>query len=181
VELKPTLAVSLNKVQNTGLGNQYDLVGRFFMEHPLLISGKLLFSSPAALYTQRNIRVGEVFIGIALGLSKAVQEREQILNFSARPLPILPDWVKLSTGCTGLERQRQKSPSHAREFACYGGQARRPPRLPKSKPSAPSFRNRQLPIQIPPPALKTVTQSQVHDRVIPTHYSAIAADNCPRV
>jgi len=86
VELKPTLA--LNKVQNTGLGNQYDLVGRFFMEHPLLISGKLLFSSPAALYTQRNIRVGEVFIGIA-GLSKAVQEREQILNFSARPLPIL--------------------------------------------------------------------------------------------
>jgi len=65
------------------------------MEHPLLISGKLLFSSPAALYTQRNIRVGEVFIGI--GLSKAVQEREQILNFSARPLPILPDWVKLST------------------------------------------------------------------------------------
>jgi len=74
VELK-THAVSLNKVQNTGLGNQYDLVGRFFMEHPLLISGKLLFSSPAALYTQRNIRVGEVFIGIALGLSKAVQER----------------------------------------------------------------------------------------------------------
>jgi len=70
VELKP-LAVGLQKVQNTGLGNQYDLVGRFFMEHPLLISGKLLFSSPAALYTQRNIRVGEVFIGIALGLSKS--------------------------------------------------------------------------------------------------------------
>jgi len=50
-------AVSLNKVQNTGLGNQYDLVGRFFMEHPLLISGKLLFSSPAALYTLRGIFV----------------------------------------------------------------------------------------------------------------------------
>jgi len=93
VELKTHAAVSLNKVQNTGLGNQYDLVGRFFMEHPLLISGKLLFSSPAALYTQRNIRVGEVFIGIALGLSKAVQEREQNSNFSARPLPI-PDWVE---------------------------------------------------------------------------------------
>jgi len=108
VELKPTLAVVSNKVQNTGLGNQYDLVGRFFMEHPLLISGKLLFSSPAALYTQRNIRVGEVFIGIALGLSKAVQEREQILNFSARPLPILPDWVEAFNRLYRTERQRDK-------------------------------------------------------------------------
>jgi len=64
------------------------------MEHPLLISGKLLFSSPAALYTQRNIRVGEVFIGIALGLSKAVQERANS-KFQRQATSILPDWVKL--------------------------------------------------------------------------------------
>jgi choline dehydrogenase-like flavoprotein len=108
----PRLLLVSNKVQNTGLGNQYDLVGRFFMEHPLLISGKLLFSSPAALYTQRNIRVGEVFIGIALGLSQAVQEREQILNFSARPLPILPDWVEAFNRLMYRTRKTKETKEH---------------------------------------------------------------------
>jgi len=73
----PRLLLVSNKVQSTGLGNQYDLVGRFFMEHPYLISGKLRLSSPAALYTQRNFQVGEMFMEQP-SLSKAVQEREQI-------------------------------------------------------------------------------------------------------
>ena len=33
-----------NKVQSAGLGNQNDLVGRFFMDHPGLISGAILLS-----------------------------------------------------------------------------------------------------------------------------------------
>jgi choline dehydrogenase-like flavoprotein len=90
----PRLLLVSNKVQSTGLGNQYDLVGRFFMEHPILRSGKVLLSNPAALYTQKNIQVGETFVGAGLGLSKAVQEREQLLNFATRLKPILPEWVE---------------------------------------------------------------------------------------
>lgn len=90
----PRLLLASNKVQSTGLGNQHDLVGRFFMEHPYLISGKLRLSSPAPLYTQQNFQLGEMFMGTALGLSKAVQEREQILNFGARLLPMQEEWIE---------------------------------------------------------------------------------------
>ena len=89
----PRLLLASNKVQSNGLGNQYDLVGRFFMEHPYLISGTVRLSKPAPLYTQKNFQLGEIYMGTALGLSKAVQEREQLLNFCARLLPMQEEWV----------------------------------------------------------------------------------------
>ena len=101
----PRLLLASNKVQNTGLGNQYDAVGRYFMEHPYLISGKLRLSSPAPLYTQRNFQLGKMFMGTALGLSKAVQEREQILNFSARLLPIEEEWLEAAKRLKSRNRQ----------------------------------------------------------------------------
>lgn len=104
----PRLLLASNKVQSDGLGNQHDLVGRFFMEHPYLISGKVRLSSPAALYTQANFRVGETFMGTALGLSKAVQEREQILNFSARILPVQEEWVEAFNSLRFGERQAKE-------------------------------------------------------------------------
>lgn len=90
----PRLLLVSNKVQSTGLGNQYDLVGRFFMEHPYLISGKVLLSNPAALYTQRKLRFGKISIGTALGLSQTVQEHEQLLNFCIRLVSIEEEWVE---------------------------------------------------------------------------------------
>lgn len=89
----PRLLLASNKVQSTGLGNQHDLVGRFFMEHPYLMSGKLRLSSPAPLYTQSNVRVNEVLMGTALALSKAVQAQEQVLNFSTRIIPVREEWL----------------------------------------------------------------------------------------
>lgn len=90
----PRLLLASNQVHSNGLGNQYDLVGRFFMEHPYLTSGKILFSEPPILYTQQNIKIGETYLATALGLSEKRQEHEQILNFSARLLSVLPDWVE---------------------------------------------------------------------------------------
>jgi choline dehydrogenase-like flavoprotein len=89
----PRLMLVSNKAQSTGLGNQYDLVGRFFMEHPYLISGKAQLSDSAKFYTQINFPVGETFLATGLGLSKAVQEREQILNFGLRLLAI-DEWLE---------------------------------------------------------------------------------------
>ncbi|MDJ0691608.1 MAG: GMC family oxidoreductase [Xenococcaceae cyanobacterium MO_188.B32] len=104
----PRLLLASNQVQSNGLGNQHDLVGRFFMEHPHLPSGKILLSNPAALYTQ-NIRVGETFLATGLGLSQKVQEQEQILNFSARLIPQLPDWVKAFNNLKYRLRQQPKT------------------------------------------------------------------------
>lgn len=89
----PRLLLNANKVQSTGLGNQHDLVGRFFMEHPYLISGQIRLASSADLYTQRHFHVGQITMGTALGLSKEVQKREQILNFCTRLIPFEEEWV----------------------------------------------------------------------------------------
>ena len=90
----PRLLLASNKVQSNGLGNQYDLVGRFFMEHPYIKSGEIMLLNPPALYTQARIQVGEMNLGTGLGLSKAIQERQQILNSCLRLLPLIPDWMK---------------------------------------------------------------------------------------
>jgi choline dehydrogenase-like flavoprotein len=90
----PRLLLASNRVQSAGVGNQHDLVGRFFMEHPYLISGKLQLSRPALLYAGRNCQIDETFLAAALALSKEVQEREQLLNFSARLLPYEEEWVQ---------------------------------------------------------------------------------------
>jgi choline dehydrogenase-like flavoprotein len=89
----PRLMLLSNKVQSSGLGNQYDLVGRFFMEHPYLISGKAQLSDSAKLYARINFPVGETFLATGLGLSKEIQQREQILNFGLRLLAI-DEWLE---------------------------------------------------------------------------------------
>lgn len=90
----PRLLLASNQVQSNGLGNQHDLVGRFFMEHPYLKSGEIEFAEPPVLYTKENIKVGESYLGTALGLSEQVQQQEQILNFCTRLVTIVPDWVE---------------------------------------------------------------------------------------
>lgn len=80
-----------NKTQTTGLGNQNDLVGRFFMDHPLVGCGKLkpansdLFKQ-TALYDLR--RVNNVPVMGKLTLTEEVMRREQILNNSTLLFPI---------------------------------------------------------------------------------------------
>jgi choline dehydrogenase-like flavoprotein len=109
----PRLLLVSNQVQTNGLGNQYDLVGRFFMEHPYLVSGKLRLSNPAPLYTQRHFRLGEMYMGTALGLSPAAQEREQILNFCSRLIPLEEEWFKALRRLRSLKNlPRGKSKMH---------------------------------------------------------------------
>ncbi len=74
-----------NQTQQAGLGNQQDRVGRFFMDHPLIRTGKLipanrqLFNS-TALYDRRQ-RNGVSVMG-KLALSEDTLRREQLLNVS---------------------------------------------------------------------------------------------------
>jgi len=100
----PRLLLLANQVQSCGLGNQHDLVGRFFMEHPLLKSGTVKFSQPAGLYTQKVIQAGELYMGAGFNLPQPVQEREQLLNFSTRLLPVRNE------GLEAFQRLRHRIP-----------------------------------------------------------------------
>jgi choline dehydrogenase-like flavoprotein len=82
-----------NRVQRSGLGNQNDLVGRFFMDHAGLNAGTVLLSDPnisPALYVHRvrglhrssNPPGGQSVMG-ELMLSPEVMRAEKVANFSA--------------------------------------------------------------------------------------------------
>ncbi|NMG06917.1 GMC family oxidoreductase [Brasilonema sp. UFV-L1] len=79
-----------NQTQKTGLGNQNDLVGRFFMDHPLILSGILfphnrkIFNS-TALYDLRL--VNNIPVMGKLTLAQEVIRREKLLNMSALIFP----------------------------------------------------------------------------------------------
>lgn len=54
----PRLLLNSTSVQRKGIGNQADLVGRYFMEHPIMETGELLLTrpdAPADIYRRRTI------------------------------------------------------------------------------------------------------------------------------
>lgn len=86
----PRLLLSSNKIQKTGLGNQHDRVGRFFMDHPILRAGTIALSDSEAsfatslpLYQGYTIK-GSVIKGF-LSPSIETQRERGLLNFGARP------------------------------------------------------------------------------------------------
>lgn len=83
----PRLLLASNRVVNVGLGNQNDMVGRCFMEHPHAQSARALVVGPEVLsfYTHLTggTRAGEVDIVGCLNLSPAMQREQQALNFDA--------------------------------------------------------------------------------------------------
>lgn len=84
------LLLSSNTVQQQGLGNQNDLVGRFFMDHLLVDAGMLtpkdsnLFNT-TPLYDLRLVR-GSCILG-KLVLNAEVMRREQLLHMSTTLFP----------------------------------------------------------------------------------------------
>ncbi len=116
----PRLLLASNKVQSSGLGNQYDLVGRYFMEHPYIVSGQVRLSNLAPLYTQKNFPLREMFMGAGLGLSKAVQKREQLLNFGTRLFPLQEEWVEAFNRLRGKEKKGHKAFPTIHEGRKYG-------------------------------------------------------------
>lgn len=83
------LLLNSRKVQTSGLGNQHDLVGRFFMEHPHLYSGLLLTVSPLPNKLYYGENVNGLNIRGLLTLTKETTRREKLGNYSAT---LHPDW-----------------------------------------------------------------------------------------
>jgi choline dehydrogenase-like flavoprotein len=83
IEISRLLLVS-NKVQKTGLGNQFDLVGRFFMEHPHCTAGLFVPSNQnifksTGLYNAIHV-VNGVPIKGKVSFSEKLIRRERLLN-----------------------------------------------------------------------------------------------------
>jgi choline dehydrogenase-like flavoprotein len=90
-----------------GLGNQHDLVGRFFMEHPHLASGVLTLADPppsTTLYETHRVR-GTAIQG-GLTLSPEVIRREGLLNYSVLLKPRVPPLLAALRQMRGSLRRR---------------------------------------------------------------------------
>jgi len=78
----PRLLLLSNRRHPAGLGNQHDQVGRYFMEHPRLVTGNLVPTNPrtsVGLYSEhRNLR-GDMIEG-HVALSAEDLRKEQILD-----------------------------------------------------------------------------------------------------
>ena len=99
-------------MQPGGLGNQYDVVGRFFMDHPSITLGTLFpFSSAifqqAGFYDQHDV-AGQTIMGI-LRIRSDVLRQEKILNLCA---VLAPHFKNLRANAPAVLRQLlSKGPS----------------------------------------------------------------------
>lgn len=77
----PRLLLISNQVQTEGLGNQYDLVGRFFMDQPHAPLGTLVMAEADHFLGTYNFKKFEdVRYKFGLRISERVQKQEQILH-----------------------------------------------------------------------------------------------------
>ena len=87
----PRLLLLSNKVQKSGVGNQNDLVGRFFMEHPHSTSGVFIPNNRevfarTGLYNRVHQVNGVPILG-KLALSDKLVREERLLNYVAELVP----------------------------------------------------------------------------------------------
>lgn len=94
----PRLMLLSNRTQSAGLGNQHDLVGRFFMEHLHLWSGIYIPSDPGVFDSTALYRIHTVngtTVQGKLALSEEVQRRERLLNYVTSIHPsVMPTRLK---------------------------------------------------------------------------------------
>jgi choline dehydrogenase-like flavoprotein len=66
--------------QPNGVGNQFDLVGRYFMDHPRAVFGKVHVPASRRLRALRGRPLPDGKLQIGIGLSAETQRRERLLN-----------------------------------------------------------------------------------------------------
>jgi choline dehydrogenase-like flavoprotein len=78
------LLLNANRVQKAGLGNQFDQLGRYFMDHPYVVGGATVLAAASSpemrFFTMRPMR-GATIAGY-LGASDEVRRREHLPPFA---------------------------------------------------------------------------------------------------
>lgn len=109
----PRLLLVSDSVVKGGLGNENDLVGRFFMDHPANGSGHILLTNPAQGPTQEQTLFSKELIGWTT--TPAARAKHQLLGFMSwvwpntpSPQPQFPQELAMSS-LTGLPTDIQAS------------------------------------------------------------------------
>ncbi len=74
------LLLASRSVVPAGVGNQHDAVGRYYMDHPRAVYGRVQFSAPQKLPGLLGVSLADGMAQIGLQLRDEVQEREGLLN-----------------------------------------------------------------------------------------------------
>jgi choline dehydrogenase-like flavoprotein len=74
------LLLASRSVHRSGIGNQFDAVGRYYMDHPRAVFGTVRFSEPQKLPLLTGVPLAEGMAQVGIQLSEAVQRREHLLN-----------------------------------------------------------------------------------------------------
>jgi choline dehydrogenase-like flavoprotein len=74
------LLLASRGVQRHGIGNQFDLVGRYFMDHPRVVFGKVKLHVPHKLPLLLGIPLAEGMAQVGIQFSEQMQRREHLLD-----------------------------------------------------------------------------------------------------
>lgn len=101
----PRIMLASNKTCSKGIGNEYDLVGRFFQEHVHFNSGLLTVNNMKHypfMYTPESIDTKYITAGLCP--TREFQEREKVLNYSATLLPCTSPLMSTETAQTPIQK-----------------------------------------------------------------------------
>lgn len=80
----PRLLLLSRRARSGGIGNEYDVVGRYFMQHPHASSAKVEFLSKRRwVPSYKDFKRESLWLRAGLGVSEEAQRRESLLNYSA--------------------------------------------------------------------------------------------------
>ncbi len=79
----PRLLLLSRDGQECGIGNRYDVVGRYFMDHPRAVFGKVRLREGVRLSLLEGCPISEGSVQFGLGLSRHVQRTEGLLDHYA--------------------------------------------------------------------------------------------------
>jgi choline dehydrogenase-like flavoprotein len=74
------LLLASRSVQPRGIGNEHDVVGRYYMDHPRAVFGRVRLSRPLKLPGLLGVPLVDGMAQVGIQLSPQVQQRERLLN-----------------------------------------------------------------------------------------------------
>jgi choline dehydrogenase-like flavoprotein len=74
------LMLASRSIQPNGVGNDHDLVGRFYMDHPRAVFGRVHLTAPQKLPSLLGVALRDGMAQIGIQLRDEVQECERLLN-----------------------------------------------------------------------------------------------------
>lgn len=134
------LLLSSNSVMPKGLGNDHDLVGRYFMDHPSGKLGALFTRDPDSVIRpyDRNVPKGRPPVHPEICLSDEAQREHRILSGRVRPYPFeepVPEGLQALRDLRSIMRARRRHENWAIKARVCGRKNGEPDYIAKARPS----------------------------------------------